>query len=734
MMIVRRTISKLTVQSAMIIALSTLCIVPVSTISAAEEAKPRCSANVTPAPTEPMHLNLVIDDSGSMFYDGPETLDRWSFAKYSLEVFAALLRKQDSLSVYRLSDYVESGNERPALQISGTAPISANIDQIRAMQFAGKGTPYAAVEQGYADLLAQDTRDQWLIVVTDGKFKDSADNFVSTEKVQDDLESFLEQAKKSDKKLKVAFLALGDEAPEIESDPATGLYFAKANTSEDFLEELTGFSNVIFGRAKEEPDSNGVWNPDVDLESVMVLAQGDNVEIGEVTTVDGSRSPDSVVDVSWTDNQDLKRDGGVFRPIPNQTLEGKIATFTDIPKGQVQFNISNASSVQLYFKPRVNFGINLIDESGRKVNADETVGGKYQIEYGFMDADCNLIESDLLGEIEYSSVLTQDGQQREFANGEILDLERGEVTLDASATFLQGATASASIPLKVLQQALPSEIQAGTATFYVSEMAEFPIVENGIPLRYVIKEGGRDRPPTQEEWAGLTSADVEFLGDSNLEFEIVKEVTPGKLRLLVRAPGGDVYAADTGNLQVTVRSSRVYDQQESAAEGLVQLEVIDDLSFMDRLINWFKTIGWKLLLALLLLILLLGYLFKKRFSKRMKAKPTIIGTPKRIGIPEVQEHGKFQRNTLRRFLPFVADTGTLKYVPSAAIGFRTMKLKAVRGKAMTVTNWREIAQKDNTEINGNPLGPDSTRAPIFGASSNITASTPDMTYDMTPSS
>jgi len=131
--------------------------------------------------------------------------------------------------------------------------------------------------------------------------------------------------------------------------------------------------------------------------------------------------------------------------------------------------------------------------------------------------------------------------------------------------------------------------------------------------------------------------------------------------------------------------------------------------------------------------LILGYIFKRRFSKRVKRRPTITGTPRSVGVTPIEDRGKFQTSGFRKFLPFVANTATLSYVPPGTVGFRTMKLKAGPRKSMTVTNWKEIAQKDNVEINGTPLNSETRRPPKLSASGTISASTPQMTYEMTPS-
>ncbi len=399
---------------------------------AAEEST--CDGFSEPAPVNPMQVNLVIDDSGSMFYDRGKILDRWSFAKYSLQVFAALLRPDDTLKVFLLSDFVPDGNRLPALQLKGSDSIETRVEEIANLQFKGKRTPYAAVQEGFQDLNVAEGVDRWLVVVTDGKFKADNKQDIETSQVEADLAGYVEKSQDSQNPIKVAFLALGNEAPEIKADPDKGIYFAKAVTSEDLLNQLTGFSNRIFGRAVHKLDLSGVWAPDMAMSEVLVFAQGEGVEVGDAHTSKGPNVPSSAVKVSWTPNQDIEYKGKRIIPTPNQELEGQIATFADIPAGKVKFDISSYKTVSLFYKPDVNFGINLLDESGEKVIGNDIISGEYTLKYGFMDENCELIgKSDLLGgEVKYGATMVQDGVQSSVKSGQKIDFSKGPVSLNVT--------------------------------------------------------------------------------------------------------------------------------------------------------------------------------------------------------------------------------------------------------------------------------------------------------------
>jgi len=275
-----------------------------------------------------------------------------------------------------------------------------------------------------------------------------------------------------------------------------------------------------------------------------------------------------------------------------------------------------------------------------------------------------------------------------------------------------------------------------TGEYAVSDLADFPAESAGTQFEYVVIEDSQQRPFTQKEWDQIPPDALKVVsGNSNIEFEAIKGADVGQVTVVPRAPNGDVFAADTGEINFEVFSEYTANgeiTESSRASGSINIS--DDLSTFDKLMNWWKTLGWKLFLLILLLILLLGYIFKRRFSKRMKKRPSISGTPNQVGTSSEESTGKFRKNGMRSYLPFVADTATLTYVPAGVTGFRPLKLKAGPSKSMIVTNWKQIAEKNNTEINGTPLDEETRRPPQFGASATITANTPQMTYEMTPNS
>ena len=78
-------------------------------------------------------INVVYDDSGSMIFDFDDTqqkVDTWCQAKYSMEVFAAMLGKKDIMNVYVMSDYYNKTASTPRLTLYGTDGSSANVEKV----------------------------------------------------------------------------------------------------------------------------------------------------------------------------------------------------------------------------------------------------------------------------------------------------------------------------------------------------------------------------------------------------------------------------------------------------------------------------------------------------------------------------------------------------------------------------------------------------------------------------
>ena len=697
-----------------------------------------CGAEVTPIPEPTRQINLVLDESGSMFQDAEQQpVTWWSIAKYSLEVFAALLGPGDTLNVYRMSDYGPNSSSDPTLMISGSESVAKRVESVHALRLEGGSTPWRSVTAAAENLIRSAASEKWLVILTDGVF-DSPEGDRQKIPVAE-VEGFLDQVS-AEASASVAIMSIGTGAIVVSSTEARRS--VSVSSTDEVLATMTAFANSTFDRnVVPASDLAGNWTADIPLSEVTIFAQGSDVVVGVAETSNGeSIDPSETVAVSWVENPIPLGGGQVYDPPPDTSLEGVIATYKAIPSGPINFGIENASQVDIFYKPDVRFGYSILDAQGQDVSNILEAGGTYTLNFSFIDAACTPVESELLDPVAYSATVFEDGNPllSDLVPGSALQLPATAGTGDGYSIRMEasykGGISSAQFPLFV--GGLPE------IAYQVSDLAEFTPPEQGIPYSLLVKPTDGSEPGqgsqalarefTASEWAALDPAAVSFESDSNLEFEFLKGATPGQATVLVRAPDGDVFAADTGSVTFTVTLPGQEGIQQTTIEPTT-FEVVDDISGIDRFWHWFWTVGIWILVTIALLILALGYLLKKRFPRKLKKSPTIEGIPRVIGQQRLNGRGRFQVNGFRRMLPFVADTGTLKYVPPGTMGFRPMQVKAGPRKMLRLTNWKEIAKQANVQVNGSPLDESTMKEPMFGASAMITADTPQMSFEMTPS-
>lgn len=660
-----------------------------------------------------------------MFSDGANSRDRWSNAKYSLEVFASMLGTDDTLNVFRMSDFSADAAAGPTVTMQGSEPASQRVAKIHNMELQGGGTPYSPVAAAMADLAASTTADRWLVIVSDGEFEGR-----SAAEVEADLSRFVTENSSADASAQVAFLAVGPDAPTIADNPAAGIFSAQAAETSDLLGTMTSFSNRIFARSLLEQTSPGKIDPDIDMDQLLVFAQGPSVTVGGLSTGGEEIDPTATIEVSWVDNPDVLFIDSTVPAVPNKNLNGVLATYEDVPAGAGVIEVEGAQTIDVFYTPRVAFGIELRDESGERVEADKIVGGEYTVDYGFMDRNCTFIESDLFGDVNYTATVTQNGEvvADDFAPGDVLNLERGDAQLEVVASYLDGNTSEATIDLKVLRPAQPTSFETDGKDFLASELEGYAAPADALELHYAIEKAGTRTDFGAEEWGSFTADSFTVTSPvDNIDFEVSLGAEPGQVYLLPRAPNGEPLDAATGDIPLTVEASHVYDEQLNEASFDTTITIEDDFSPWDRFLHWFLTIGWLWLLLLLLVIWLIGYFVRPSFSRRIKARPTITCKPK-SGGKRMQVMGKFEKNRLGALIPYKARTATLTY---AQQGFTKMRLKAKRGGGIEIQNWQLLAQRANLRINGEELNKETTKPPLLRPATSITAIGREVVYDMT---
>ncbi|BDZ47180.1 hypothetical protein [Naasia aerilata] len=415
---------------------------------------------------------------------------------------------------------------------------------------------------------------------------------------------------------------------------------------------------------------------------------------------------------------------------PAAGLAGQVATVANVPAGPTYFDVGNASQTSFYYIPRVQFGVTWIDPSTDEPipKGQAVVAGKYKIEYGFMDSDCNIIGSDrqdLLGEVTLTASMSEDGDviQPTLDSGAEYDLAAGDAVVTVDGTYLGGNPAHAEIK----QHIYPAP-ELGTITIDHPDLTVTSLNSSAsISATYAGADG---RTVTQQEWDAIDPSAFTVTGKpaAGIRWKVIKGKTPGALNLIPVSANGDIYSVDTSHpVRLKVAADYTYDEGIKRATGTTDVTVVDDISFWDRLLHWFEKDGWKLLLGLLALLLLAGYIFKKRFSRRFKSAPHINARPRTFGMPSGQSRGEFKKSLGYRLLPFFADRATFRYAPGTA-GFTRLKLKAVSRGAGEVTNWKALVSahrpEKSVEVNGTRFDKDLTRPPRSAPAASSPPRTP----------
>ncbi len=694
----------------------------------ASSATSACGGSVTPTPDEPSQINLVLDDSGSMFYNQDSSPDdAWSYAKYSVGVLAALMMPSDSMSVYLLSTFMKG----PAVTVTGE-DAQKRVDQIAAMQMNGLGTPYAGVEKAAQDLLASNTKDKWLVILTDGSIRNGSGG--REPDVDNKLKAYGRQG------INVIYLWLDKNDMGITNDPAARVFMYGAPSTDELIAKMTEISNRIFQRALAPTDGASTWAPDIDMSEVVVFAQGPGVGIGSATSVAGTASPSPLVGVKWSENREVyKRDSRTTIPaIPNKNLEGAVGTFAGEPAGKISFEVTKSQKTDVFYKPKVDFGYVTTDAQGKEIEQIDE-GVPFALNYGFMDENCAVIESSLLGTVEYKATLRQgDTIIREgIKPEEVIDgLSCGDYTLTMTATYLDGrGTAEAVIDVTVPCVSFKL-VPAADGSVGVSELG-MPSMEGAVAFKWVKVYRGQEGPPSEEDLATLAGARLVAESESNLEWKLAAGKASGEVVAMPRAPEGDCCKADTGAIPVALSASGV--EGANVTSEPATLTVVDDRSLWTKFWCWFVGIGWILLLLLLLLLIIIGYIIKPRFPRLQNNPPNVLCSPKRFGRPANNGFGRFNRSGWRRLLPYVADRATvLPWDTSDGNAFFVpLKLKAKRGKFAEVTNYKELAIRGEQApyfvfVNGQQMDDAILRPPRLGRGAVIDSESPECTDSCTP--
>ena len=525
-------------------------------------------------------INVVYDDSNSMLDDQRLW---WCYAKYSLEIFSALMQEKDRMDVFFMSDYKTSGKTTPTLSLNGTqSNKQMNVEKIHKNVTRTSGTPFSAIRVAF-DSLKRDNgafTEKWLIVITDG------DKFDGNEG-KADLDSICRDATANG--IKVVYLAIGSDLTPT-SRENDGVFVKKAKGDDakgeaGILSRVTEISQIIFQRPTiMKPDASKITFT-LPVSEIIVLAQGKNVKIGDIS---GMGKYEVSVNMMPSDrdkasnnydyiNSELKGIGN----INIEELHGTVAIFTPsnglyINEGEYDFSVT-ADKYDIYYKPCLDLVLNIKDVNGNNMTDYYIPKGSYDIERYLTYPEGHAKHGEHVNEsllnTTYEVVCSENGSSR-VLNSNHIDLGTGNVEITAEAKYLNFISQDISSKFVVEDftvDKLELTLDYLQRDYYLSKLES----ENEGVLVTVTK-GGSKIPA--EDWERFViTAEAE-----RLDFKTVKN-SDSSFTVHPQYNNGDKKNTATGDnvpFKVTVSASNDHRKtDEGSAAGAIN--IIDDVTAAD---------------------------------------------------------------------------------------------------------------------------------------------------------
>lgn len=666
-------------------------------------------------------INVVYDDSGSMINTAGSSgkgtpMDTWCQARYAMEVFAAMLGEKDKMNIYAMSDFDKSSNASAHLKLSGAGSASSNVESVHKMKTPAGNTPFEAVRKAYKDLKADSADEKWLVVLTDGRFQ-SDGKMMDESKIQDFFD-------KTSDDVKVMFLGMGPEASEIKADEARNIYFKKAKKNSDILDRVTELSSQVFNKSKL--DSNLKF--DIPMSELTVFAQGKNVKINGIKDSNGNLIQPTSASVPVSCPKSVTTDASLNKSTKqtyDSSLVGSVATFVgnfDPDKVSYDFDIQ-ADTVEVYYKPDISIKAQLIDSKGEAFDNTNTdlKAGEYTIDFYLVKngTDEKIGASKLLGNVEYSAT-GSDGKT--YGAGDKITLDDGNFSIDAVATYLDYFSVSTPLDFTIFKNR--------GIEYKASKNPTYKIIKDSIENadeETIVSVTLDGKKPNKKQWKKFEAPKVKVKG-GKIDFEVEKSNKNGELIIRPILKNGKTKAGEYTNSTITLSNKIVSDKEVWQGEGNIEIKFEDGRSWFEKNID--KII--RTLIFFGVLIIGLGYVpgIKKYLPRSLVDRPKINGVPNDDGQPR-NSKGIYERDLLKTFIPYAAETGTIKYAPSSVAGCPIMEIKAVGKKRFKITNIKSFEKKQNILIDHQQIGKNITKSTKLGANIRIQVKTPRMDFTCT---
>ncbi len=539
-------------------------------------------------------INVVYDDSNSMLLHQRLW---WCYAKYSMEVFSAMMQEKDTMNIYYMSQFYhksksESDSIKPAISgLSGKeSNRQSNIDAIHKKATDTSGTPIQSVRKALDDLKkgSSSYTEKWLIIITDGtKFDDEKGSSFGADESKRQIDEMLRGVESYG--IKVVYLAIrgdGDEEMFVpDSSDSVFVYNANGDVADGrdgILNQVTEICQRVFQRPNMLGASGSTLKFDVPVSEIVVLAQGENVNVGSIS---GTKKSSAQAKIRKSEASTISSTNGNKTNAAGADLNGTIVTFTPsngafLSEGTYNLSIS-ADEYTVYYKPYLDVVLDVYNSKGEKVTDREIPTGNYSFEYWLTypyghekygeKLSSSVIKS--LGSIDYELTCTVDGKTREITSSRT-DLSEGNTEIKVTATylnFISNSTANEFVvenwDVEELEVSLVYPVNEG-GDKYVYELSTLENDKNGVTVE--VTRGGSKIPSS--EWSAFTAA---ASGDG-ISFNAVKN-NDSTFTLYPRYCDGQISKTDTGKVRfkVTIESykgSRV--TARGSADG--EIEIYND--------------------------------------------------------------------------------------------------------------------------------------------------------------
>lgn len=638
-------------------------------------------------------VNLVYDDSGSMIENNNgKKVDTWCQAKYAMEVLSAMLSENDTMNVYVMSDFESGTSGEPRIVLNGDNDIKSNVKKIHNMVTTAGNTPFNSVRKAESDLKSLKADEKWLVVLTDGEFEDGA---IKQEKID---EFF--SGKPDD--IKILYLGMGADAGKITANENKNIYYYKAKNNNEILDKITDIGQRVFNRDRLDVESKTkTISFDIPMKELIVFAQGESVDIGEISDKTGKsfKSADLPVTVQYS----KKAANNYSDIIIDKTLRGSIATFQgSYPAGKYDLDVSGAKTIEVYYKPDVEITASLKKGKKEVTDMSNLAAGDYTINFKLVESGTGkkAKKSKLLGDVNFEAKVTNNGKmhKKKYSDGDTIKIEEGPLSIDATARYLDYHTVDTHLDYSIYKD---KEIG-----FSIKDNPEHEVTGKGfkkdIPMKLQATVDGNI--PTAEQWDGMEVLDVKFAEEPDFEmgnFRVEKDEKCG-IYNIYPSLGNEISGKEYKDADLNVSYMGKVGSETWAGNEKVTMKMKDSRSFLAK----HRDMIFKSIVLLAILALLLGYVpgIKNYLPKKLKKRPII--KSKRVGnigskLPP--SNGSFEKNITTTILPYVAEKGIIRYVPRGIAGAPKLQVKGLgsRGNSrMQITNMKDFTNKKYMTFDG----------------------------------